>query len=525
MEYKANYAIVGAFVTLVLAGFLGFVYWFSEADSAIERTPYTVVFDGAVTGLGVGTDVLFNGLPVGSVTSVGIDPEDPSRVLASIKVDADAPVMRDTRAVLEIQGLTGVAHIQLLGGTRAAGALEPEPGQTVAVMQGHPSDFQRIMEGARDIVTSAETTFSRIDGFFSQNEDRLTTTLTNIESLSSSLAGLAQGAGGDSDFQAIVSNARASLESATATFERIETFVSGNQASLNEIVSNAEVFSAALASNADGVENFLASITRTSDQIAPLADELRNLTTDIRSIVEVIPPDEVSKTFADIGNFAQALDDNTDNIDGFFADARALASNLSGVSQGLQGTLNLIDQASASIKPDVIERAMNNIDAFSSALGSNADNVDSIIADARSIAETVDTAATRVNAIVNRIDTMITTENGETLFTEIGGAASAVRQLAERLDTLVASDQISTLLSDLEVATAAFRRLSNNLDSRVAEITSGITDFTSRGLGAYTALATDARGTLQRLNRVLQDIERNPQVLVFGGESVRDFRP
>ena len=108
MENKANYAIVGAFVTLVNAGFMGFVYWFSIAGQVTERAAYRIVFDGAVTGLTPGTNVLFNGLPIGTVEAVSINPEDPNQVLARIAVEADAPVMNDTRAILEVQGLTAL---------------------------------------------------------------------------------------------------------------------------------------------------------------------------------------------------------------------------------------------------------------------------------------------------------------------------------------------------------------------------------------------------------------------------------
>src|SRR5690606_31503830 len=195
MESKANYAIVGAFVTLVIVGFMGFVYWFSLADAVRERTAYRIVFDGAVTGLNVGTNVLFNGLPVGTVEMVAINPDNPGQVVARIGVEANAPVMNDTRALLEVQGLTGIANIQLLGGSVEAGPLRPGPGETLPTMHGEASDFQLIMEGARDIVASAESTFERIDSFFATNEQRLASTLANIDDLSRGLATLVDGAG------------------------------------------------------------------------------------------------------------------------------------------------------------------------------------------------------------------------------------------------------------------------------------------------------------------------------------------
>tara|TARA_R100000365_G_scaffold3080_1_gene9629 strand:+ start:4548 stop:6215 length:1668 start_codon:yes stop_codon:yes gene_type:complete len=555
MENKANYAIVGAFVSLVIVGFMGFVYWFSVADQVSERAVYRIVFDGAVTGLAPGTTVLFNGLPVGTVEAVSINPEDPSQVLARIGVEADAPVMNDTRAILEVQGLTGFANIQLLGGTLEAGRLEPQPGQTIAVMRGEASDFQLIMEGARDIIASAETTFERIDAFFATNEERLTSTLTSIDELSSGLANLVAGAGDGSDFDAVVSNVSTALESATATLSELELLVAENRESLTATIANAETFSDALASNSEGIDGFLSSMTATSERIGPLADELRDLTVQVREIVAAIPPEDVRSTVSDIGAFAQTLANNTENIQGFFDDARSLATNLSGVSDGLQGTLDLIDRASSAVDPEVIARAMDNIDAFSTALGNNAVNVDQILTNTRTFTETLGNATERADTIIARIDGMITTEDGRMLFEEFGATATALRQLIDRVDGMVASEDGQSLFADFSAAATSIRELSdtlntvaaspegqrviadiasaansieslaNALDERTLAISNGLVTFTNNGLGAYTTLANEAVRSLELFNRVMQQIERNPQSLVFGGETVREFTP
>lgn len=555
MENKANYAIVGAFVTLVIAGFMGFVYWFSIDGQVTERAAYRIVFDGAVTGLTPGTNVLFNGLPVGTVEAVSINPEDPNQVLARIAVEADAPVMNDTRAILEVQGLTGFANIQLLGGTLEAGRLEPEPGQTIAVLQGEASDFQLIMEGARDIIANAESTFERIDSFFAANEERLTSTLASIDELSSGLAGLVEGAGEGSDFDTVVSNVSTALESATATLSELELLVSDNRENLSRTIDNAESFSAALASNSEGIDGFLSSMTATSERIGPLADELRDLTVQVREIVAAIPPEDVRSTVADVGAFAQTLANNTDNIQGFFDDARSLATNLSGVSDGLQDTLDMIDRASAAVDPDVIARAMDNIDSFSTALGNNAVNVDQILTNTRTFTETLGNATERADTIIARIDGMITTEDGRMLFEEFGATATALRQLIDRVDGMVASDDGQSLFADFSAAATSIRELSdtlntvaaspegqrviadistaansieslaNALDERTLALSTGLTNFTNNGLGDFTTLANEAVRSLELFNRVMQQIERNPQSLVFGGETVRDFTP
>jgi phospholipid/cholesterol/gamma-HCH transport system substrate-binding protein len=495
MENKANFAAVGGFATLVIIALFGFVYWFSAADSAGPRTPYDVVFTGSVTGLGGGTDVLFNGVKVGDVMGVRIDPDDPNRVITRITVRENTPVMNDTRAVLEIQGLTGIAHIQLLGGTLAAGPVTAPAGQDAAVLMGEPSDFQLIVEGVRDIVASAESTFSRIDTFLGENTDSLSRTIASVEELATSFSALADNIGmaEDSDFAAILTSARTTLEGASATFARIEQFIAGNEAALSTTIANAEAFSSALASNSDGLGDFLAELTETAERIGPLADELRNLTVEVRGVVDAVPPEQVRETFANIEAFSASLARNTENIDGFFTDAQSLAQNLSGISEGLQATLRLIDDASSAVSPEVISRAMDNLDSFSAALGEGAPAVSEIIENARVLTESLMHTADQIEVITARIDDMIGSEDGTTLFGDLGETSEAIRLLA------------------------------TNLDARTLEITTGLTGFTSRGLGEYTALANEARGTLRRLDRILANIERNPQLLIFGGDSVREL--
>ncbi|WP_116652645.1 MlaD family protein [Pelagibacterium sediminicola] len=495
MENKANYALVGAFATLVIAALFGFVYWFSASGNAGPRTPYDVVFTGSVTGLGAGTDVLFNGIKVGDVTGVRIDPEDPNRVIARITVRESTPVMNDTRAVLEIQGLTGMAHIQLLGGTVAAGPVAASAGQDAAILLGEPSDFQLIIEGARDIVASADSTLSRIDTFLGENTDSLSRTIASVENLATSLSALADnvGMGEDSDFSAIIESARSTLEGASATFNRLERFIADNEASLATTIANAETFSGALALNADGLDDFLSTLTDTADRIGPLAEELRNLTTEVRSVVEAVPPEQVRETFSNIEAFSASLARNTGSIDNFFDNADALAGNLSGIADALEDTLSLIDDASEAVDPQVIARAMDNIEAFSVALGDGAPAVSEIIENGRILTESLMNTADRIEAIAGRVDEMVGSDEGETLFSDLALTSQSIRTLAE------------------------------NLDARTTEITNGLTGFANRGLGEYTALANEARGTLRRLDRILANFERNPQLLIFGGQTVREL--
>ena len=120
METRAPFVVVGAFVLAAIAAVFGFVYWLHNTGGLGPRATYHVQFDGSVPGLLVGAAVLFNGIRVGEVTDLGLAPDSPRRVDATISVASTTPVRSDTRVGLEFQGLTGVPVVALEGGVLLA---------------------------------------------------------------------------------------------------------------------------------------------------------------------------------------------------------------------------------------------------------------------------------------------------------------------------------------------------------------------------------------------------------------------
>ncbi|SFJ93777.1 phospholipid/cholesterol/gamma-HCH transport system substrate-binding protein [Bradyrhizobium sp. Gha] len=105
METRAPYVLIGAFVLTAILAVFGFVYWLNNAGGIGPRTAYHVQFQGPVPGLLVGGGVLFNGIRVGEVTALGLAPDNPRIVNATIAVASTTPVRADTRVGLEFQGL------------------------------------------------------------------------------------------------------------------------------------------------------------------------------------------------------------------------------------------------------------------------------------------------------------------------------------------------------------------------------------------------------------------------------------
>ena len=176
MEFSARYTLTGAFALAVVAAIFAFVLWLSNTTGFGERAEYHIRFSEPVSGIARGSDVLFNGIKVGEVSALQLDPADPSAVLAAISIRADTPVRADTIAGLSHQGLTGAASIMLTGGTSDAGTLPPPSGEAVPVLQADPS-------ASRNWTEAAARVFGRIDDMIGRNSDRFDGILAGLERL------------------------------------------------------------------------------------------------------------------------------------------------------------------------------------------------------------------------------------------------------------------------------------------------------------------------------------------------------
>ena len=190
METRAHHVLIGAFTLGVFLLALGFVLWLSKSSVDHTYNDYDIVFTEAVTGLSTGGLVQYNGIKVGEVRALSLAADDPRKVIARVRHDAAAPVRKDTRAKLALQGVTGVAFIQLSGGAPSSPPLLPTPEHPVPVIPSEESALSKLLASGSDIVLSANDALLRMNQILSdENVKRISDTLEHIDQLSGALAG------------------------------------------------------------------------------------------------------------------------------------------------------------------------------------------------------------------------------------------------------------------------------------------------------------------------------------------------
>ena len=284
METRANHVLIGAFTILITILAVVFALWAANYSSSKKWDQYEVVFSEAVTGLGNGGIVQYNGINVGEVTKLKLDPMDPRKVIARIRLEHETPVKVDTKAKLAFVGLTGVAEIQLTGGLPESPLLLPTPQQPVPRIPTTPSALQNLSAAADDIVERIRSILS------DENVARISGTLDDIHQLSSSVAGQKQ------DIAALIKNLRevsvqlnTTLVKAQGSLDTIDKSVVKN---LPELVAKLDRTLTSLESaskNANGVisdnREAISSFSQNGlGQVGPTLTELRVLVRDMRRI-------------------------------------------------------------------------------------------------------------------------------------------------------------------------------------------------------------------------------------------------
>lgn len=179
MEVRARYVQMGLFTLAVLALGFGFVYWLNSTGGLTDRAVYRVQFEGPVSGLLRGSAVLFNGIRVGEVTALELDPARPRHVRATISIDRGTPVRKDTEVSIDFQGLTGSPVITLTGGS----STEPP-----AVVKGEPPLLTARSDAGQTMSQSARDVLRRLDTILAENAKPLRDMLANIDTFAAALA-------------------------------------------------------------------------------------------------------------------------------------------------------------------------------------------------------------------------------------------------------------------------------------------------------------------------------------------------
>lgn len=160
MEEKVNFTVVGMFVLVLSAALISGVLWLSSGRSyGTTYDTYLIYMKESVAGLNLNAPVRYRGVEVGRVRKIALAPGNVEEVQVTLAIESGTPIKVDTVAVLQTQGLTGIAFVDLTGGSRDSPALTARAGEPHPVIETGPSLMVRLdaslIDAARTLKNAA----------------------------------------------------------------------------------------------------------------------------------------------------------------------------------------------------------------------------------------------------------------------------------------------------------------------------------------------------------------------------------
>ncbi len=189
MEPKARFILVGVFVSLFAMIGIAIVLWIVGAGSSSRQYDiYVVRTDNSVGGLNKDADVRYKGVKVGKVISINIDKKNPQYIEIYIAVEKDLPIKTDTKAKISSNGLTGIAYINLIGGSRNKPLLKSISKKRYPVIKTVPTTLEKLSVLAADVMNNTNKLLSRLNILFNGDMiNNIHKTVRNIEKTSKNM--------------------------------------------------------------------------------------------------------------------------------------------------------------------------------------------------------------------------------------------------------------------------------------------------------------------------------------------------
>jgi phospholipid/cholesterol/gamma-HCH transport system substrate-binding protein len=297
MESKSSNVLVGAVVLALVVALFGFILWLSRVSPAQEKH-YDIFFKQSVSGLAVGSQVQFAGVPVGAVEQIKLIPETPEFVRVRIQVGQDVPILQGTTATIEGVGFTGVSVIQLDGAIKGAPPIE-EPGPYgVPVIPTAPGALGQLLSSAPALLERVSTLTERLGELLDdRNQKSIAGILSNAERISGSFADRSD------EIAATAAEARFAVRElglaadkfgrlATSTTTLLDQEGRPLVGDLRRTVARADATLASLESTANAAKpGITAFSTQTLPEIGQLVRDLREVTTSLGAVAAKLDED------------------------------------------------------------------------------------------------------------------------------------------------------------------------------------------------------------------------------------------
>lgn len=285
MKNETPYILMGLFVLTLGTALIAGVLWLGTGGSGRDYPLYTVYMAESVAGLSRDGAVKYRGVNVGRIRAIGLAPNNPELVELVLEIEPGTPIKQDTVATLEAQGLTGLAYINLLGGSQAAPPLTAQRGEPYPVIRSRPSIWGRLDQSVGELVDNLIEASKRLKALLSpDNQQLVVDSLTNLSQLAQMLAHQSPNfAAAIDDLTATLRNTRDASISLPTLMQQLQRSAEALEAMAGQIAKTGSALRDTVAARDNELQRFTGSAL---PEAAVMVQELRQTAENFRRLSE-----------------------------------------------------------------------------------------------------------------------------------------------------------------------------------------------------------------------------------------------
>lgn len=297
------------------------------------------------------------------------------------------------------------------------------------------------------------------------------------------------------------------LDRANDAVGEVQGFVRDARGPLTKTLQNAETFSDALAKNSGNIDSFLQSV-------GDLSNTVRNVS------------GRVDSTLAAVEDLVKAVD--AKKINTILSNAEKVSRDIADASGDLKGLVNKVDQTVTTYNEfgKKAQVTLDRVDTLVAAIDTNkvkgsVDDIAQATKDARTAVASIRDVTDTVKDRKKDIDQTI--QDVQQMANKLNSASTRVDGILIKVDALLGSDNTNSLFTEARATLESFKKVADNVNARIGPIADNLQRFSGSGLSDVQTLVNELRGTANNLNNAISNFDQNPQRIIFGGPTVKQY--
>jgi phospholipid/cholesterol/gamma-HCH transport system substrate-binding protein len=287
----------------------------------------------------------------------------------------------------------------------------------------------------------------------------------------------------------------------------VQGFVKDARGPLTDTLKNADTFSKALADNSGNIDEFLKSAGELSKTFSSVSGRVNSTLEAVEKLVRAVDANKVNEVVGNVDKLTANVADASSDLKATISSIKQTSDTYNEFGKKAQQSLDKVDALIASIDPAKVKGSV--------------DDISQATKDARAAVASIRDVASGVASKQAQIDQTI--QDVSQMANKLNSASTRVDGILIKVDALLGSDSANSLAKKAGDTLDSFKRVADSINTRIGPIADNLQRFSAGGLNDVQTLVNDTRRTVQNLNDTISNFDKNPQRLLFGGDTVKQY--